>query len=116
MRTGRELLKFIIPQSPEARLAIHTEWLGQVRMAIQEISSKKDRLLPELQRHEALMESLRANPANRHPTSPELKAEIREVAKLRQSKKDLRMKELCLREQAERLQERILSLQTGCLT
>jgi hypothetical protein len=108
-------LKFIMPQSPEARFAIHTEWLGQVRMAIQEVSSQKDRVLPELQRHEVLMERLRS----RDPRSPETKAQIVEVARLRHAKKDLRMKELCLREQAERLQERILSLQqqaTGDLT
>ncbi len=102
-------MRFVLPPSPEAGIRMHSEWLVQVRMALQEISSGKDKLLPELQRHEALMVEMRSD-------HPELKAQIRVVAELRQSKKDLRMKELCLREQAKRLEERILSLQTGSST
>ncbi len=88
---------------------MHSEWLIRVKSAIRKVSTYQDRLLPELQKNEALMESLRAA----QPKGSDTKRQIAEVAKLRQTRKELRRQELCLKDQERRLQERILSLQIG---
>ncbi len=102
-------MKFEMPQSPEAQILMHSEWLNRVQSAIGKVTAYQDQLLPELQKHETLMESLRAA----QPKGPDTKRQIAQVARLRQTRKELRRQELCLKDQERRLQERILSRQTG---
>jgi len=103
-------LKFQISTDPRTQIQMHSEMLTRVRSAVHDVATYRDRLLPELQRHEALMQSMRAS----EPRSPETRKQIAEVAKMRQTRKKLRQQELCLKNQERRLQERISWLQTGC--
>ena len=71
---------------------MYSESLARVKGGIQQIASMKMQLEPELIRKQALGE---------------------DVQDLLKAKKNLRLQELCLADQEQRLQERIVCLQTG---
>ena len=85
-------MNFIMPSTNEGKIQMYSESLARVKGGIQQITSMKMQLEPELIRKQAIGE---------------------DAQDLLKAKKNLRLQELCLTDQEQRLQDRITCLQIG---
>ncbi len=86
-------MKFEMPQTTKDQIAMHSAMLQRVQAARQSVSRDRGTMLQHLEQKSALG------------------LDIRQDMK---TFKNLRLQELCLKDQETRLQERLSSLQTGC--
>jgi len=85
-------LKFEMPQIPEGQIAMYDVMLLRVRSALQDAAGRQEALLQELK---------------------QMTLTSQDTRNIHQARKNLHLQELCLRDQERRLQERLVSLQTG---
>lgn len=85
-------MKFQMPATVEGQIEMHNAMLQKVLAALQSVADHQSTLLHQLERKAALG----------LVTKEDITA-----------RKNLRLQELCLKDQERRLQERILCLQTG---